>query len=131
MLLLSDLYDFRDPLLALEQVQRGVEATNSFNLEETRAYLTRLQQAMQAEQQVAETFRKQIHALIARENWERLQQRMQAAQGYFAPRLQQLCDIIKASPAYTDNKQKTAWTTKNAWSNSTPTSHASTGSCSR
>lgn len=105
LLLLSDLYDFRDPLLALEQVQRGVEATNSFNLEETRAYLTRLQQAMQAEQQVAETFRKQIHALIARKDWERLQQRMQAAQGYFAPRLQQLCDIIKASPAYTDNKQ--------------------------
>ncbi|MGN0236213.1 MAG: AAA family ATPase [Paludibacteraceae bacterium] len=105
LLLLSDLYDFRDLLLALEMVQRGVEGTTSFNLEETRAYLTRLYQALQAEQQVAETFHKQIRTLIARGDWERLQQRMQAAHGYFAPRLQQLCDIIKASPAYTDNKQ--------------------------
>lgn len=103
--LLSDLYDFGDLLFALEVVQRGVEGTGSFNLEETRAYLTRLRQALQAEQQVAETFQKQIRALIVRGDWERLQQRMAAAHGYFAPRIQQLCDIIKASPAYTDNKQ--------------------------
>ena len=103
--LLFDLYDFGDLLFALEVVQRGVEGTTSFNLEETRAYLTRLRQALQAEQQVAETFQKQIRALIVRGDWERLQQRMAAAHGYFAPRIQQLCDIIKASPAYTDNKQ--------------------------
>ena len=105
LLLLTDLYDFGDQLFALEVVQRGVEGTGSFNLEETRAYLTRLRQALQAEQQVAETFQKQIRALIVRGDWERLQQRMAAAHGYFAPRIQQLCDIIKASPAYTDNKQ--------------------------
>ena len=105
MLLLSDLYQFGDLLFALEVVQRGVEGTNSFNLEETRAYLTRLHQALQAEQQVAETFQKQIARLVGIQDWKRLQQRMTAANGYFAPRIQQLCDIIKASPAYTDNKQ--------------------------
>ena len=105
LLLLSDLYQFGDLLFALEVVQRGVEGTNSFNLEETRAYLTRLHQALQAEQQVAETFQKQIARLVGMQDWERLQQRMTAANGYFAPRIQQLCDIIKASPAYTDNKQ--------------------------
>ncbi len=105
LLLLSDLYDFGDLLFALEVVQRGVEGTNSFNLEETRAYLTRLHQALQAEQQVAETFQKQITRLVGMQDWKRLQQRMTAAHGYFAPRIQQLCDIIKASPAYTDNKQ--------------------------
>lgn len=103
--LLSDLYDFGDLLFALEVVQRGVEGTGSFNLEETRAYLTRLRQALQAEQQVAETFQKQITRLVGMQDWERLQQRMAAAHGYFVPRIQQLCDIIKASPAYTDNKQ--------------------------
>lgn len=103
--LLFDLYDFGDLLFALEVVQRGVEGTTSFNLEETRAYLTRLRQALQAEQQVAETFQKQIARLVGMQDWERLQQRMTAACGYFAPRIQQLCDIIKASPAYTDNKQ--------------------------
>ena len=105
LLLLSDLYHFGDLLFALEVVQRGVEGTNSFNLEETRAYLTRLHQALQAEQHVAETFQKQIARLVGMQDWERLQQRMTAANGYFAPRIQQLCDIIKASPAYTDNKQ--------------------------
>ena len=105
LLLLSDLYQFGDLLFALEVVQRGVEGTNSFNIEETRAYLTRLHQALQAEQQVAETFQKQIARLVGMQDWERLQQRMTAANGYFAPRIQQLCDIIKASPAYTDNKQ--------------------------
>ena len=105
LLLLSDLYHFGDLLFALEVVQRGVEGTNSFNIEETRAYLTRLHQALQAEQQVAETFQKQIARLVGMQDWERLQQRMTAANGYFAPRIQQLCDIIKASPAYTDNKQ--------------------------
>ena len=105
LLLLSDLYHFGDLLFSLEVVQRGVEGTNSFNIEETRAYLTRLHQALQAEQQVAETFQKQIARLVGIQDWERLQQRMTAAHGYFAPRIQQLCDIIKASPAYTDNKQ--------------------------
>ena len=105
LLLLSDLYHFGDLLFALEVVQRGVEGTNSFNIEETRAYLMRLHQALQAEQQVAETFQKQIARLVGMQDWERLQQRMTAANGYFAPRIQQLCDIIKASPAYTDNKQ--------------------------
>ena len=105
MLLLSELYDFRDALLATEQVQREVEATSSFNLEETRAYLMRLHQAIQAEQQVAETFQKQIAKLVEATEWERLQQRIVAAYGYFSLRIQQLCDIIKASPAYTDNKQ--------------------------
>ena len=105
MLLLSDLYHFGDLLFSLEVVQRGVEGTNSFNIEETRVYLTRLHQALQAEQQVAETFQKQIARLVGMQDWERLQQRMTAANGYFAPRIQQLCDIIKASPAYTDNKQ--------------------------
>ena len=105
LLLLSDLYHFGDLLFSLEVVQRGVEGTNSFNIEETRAYLTRLHQALQAEQQVAETFQKQIARLVGMQDWERLQQRMTAANGYFAPRIQQLCDIIKASPAYTDNKQ--------------------------
>ena len=64
LLLLADLYQFGDLLFALEVVQRGVEGTNSFNLEETRAYLTRLHQALQAEQQVAETFQKQIARLV-------------------------------------------------------------------
>ena len=105
LLVLFDLYHFGDLLFSLEMVQRGVEGTNSFNLEETRAYLTRLHQALQAEQHVAETLQKQINRLFGIQDRDRLQQRMTAPNGYFAPRIQQLCDIIKASPAYTDNKQ--------------------------
>ena len=101
--LLSGLYDFRDQILRVEIVQRGVEAGQSFNMDETRTYLSNLLKTLQDEQHVAEVFQKQIRGLINRAEYALLRERTAAAYGYFSQRIAAVAEMLKASPAYTDD----------------------------
>jgi len=103
---LCGLYDFRDAMQRVENLQRLVSKSTAFNHDTAAGFLGRIEQAMAGWQHTAEVFQRQIRQILNEEpvRTAYLSERLQAASGYFSQALETMQNTLKASPVYTDSK---------------------------
>lgn len=98
--ILTGLFDFRDMLRKVNAL-RSITSKEAAYSEGTTQYLDALKNVFEENVSIGERFQNQIRAIINQPN---LQERLQAAEGYFAPRFKDTANVLKASPCTTDNK---------------------------
>ena len=103
---LCGLYDFRDAMQRVENMQRLVSKSTAFNRDTATDFLLRVAQAIAGWQHTAEVFQRQIRQILNEEPVRRayLSERLQAASGYFSQVLETMQTTLKASPVYSDSK---------------------------
>jgi len=104
--LLVGLYDFRDAIHGSERQRQKVETTESFNGNVAKEYVTRLNTLVGSWQTTAESFQRQLMHILQTNEYDRdyLEQRLQAAETYFASQIHAAIEQIEHSPVYSDNK---------------------------
>lgn len=105
--IISGLYDFRDVAFRIESLQRLASSSTAFNKETADVYLTQLGHEVGGWQGTAAVFQRQIRQIVSAEevDWGYLAQRLQAANGYFMPRMAELLKTLQASPVYSDDNE--------------------------
>lgn len=103
---LCSLYDFRNAYQGVENLQRLVAKSSSFNRDTANDFLMRAGNAMLDWQHTAEVFQRQIRQILSQEtiDWAYLSERLKAADGYFAQKVDTMLTTLKASPVYADDK---------------------------
>ncbi len=114
--LFTDLYGVVQVLSSIELLQKHVLQCVSFNAS-TMPFLDELKQQLSDMNEVAQKFQRQLMRIIFSESetitdpsghelpsLQFLQQRMEAAAGYFVPRIQQIADKISRHPCRCKNK---------------------------
>ncbi len=99
--ILTGLFDFRDMLRKVNAL-RAIISKDAAYSEGTAQYLDALKNVFEENVTIGERFQNQIRAIINQPN---LQERLQAAEGYFTPRFKDAANVLKASPCTTDNKE--------------------------
>jgi len=104
--LLVGLYDFRDAIHGSERLRKKVETADSFNGDVAREYVKGLNTLVSSWQTTAEGFQRQLMHILQTNEYDRdyLEQRLRAAEAYFAPLMKGLLEKIEQSPVYSDNK---------------------------
>lgn len=104
--LLCNLYDFLDDYQAVENLQRMVAASSSFNREKATEWLQQAGTTVQGWEHTAGVFQRQIRQIMNAEtvDWHYLSERLKAATGYFVPLINGLQGTLKDSPVYSDDK---------------------------
>lgn len=104
---LNEIFDFRTSIGHLSRLQRTVnEAKSSFNAETT-PFLNEILKQLQQIQEVADKFQMQLKTIFANEEVNELflEERLNAAKGFFVEKIQKLSDCINESPANTDSRE--------------------------
>lgn len=105
--LLTSLFDFRSSIEQVERLRRIISGDAAFE-EGSDAFVKIILDALGAMQDIGERFQNQIRNLILRAEFDLLQERLTAADGYFALKLKSLQTTLKASPCRTGNKEAAA-----------------------
>lgn len=109
--LFSELYNMKPLLKMVEQMTKHVAKCVSFNTN-TLPFLNKLKFQISEIWEVADRFREQLNKIILSKNEDRtilhedfLQQRLNAAAGYFVPKIQELKDKVGEHPCKCKNKE--------------------------
>lgn len=107
--LFNDLFDFRRPVNLIAQLRQQATETVSFNTA-TLPFLTAMQQALDRLVPIGEQFQKQLFQILASSTYDNhyISQRLQAADNYFAPHLQDICRQLDNMPCRCRNKTDAA-----------------------
>lgn len=103
--LLDDIYDFHNLSGRVEMLQRLVHSNNTFNQATADTYLEPILAHIGEWQQVATTFQGQLRSILfhLEPRPDFLKERLNAANGYFSPRLDDLQKTLLRSPIYADD----------------------------
>ncbi len=102
--LLTDLYDFARQESLVNEMQKLIYTTVSFNLQ-SRTFIDTCKTDILSLKHVSDKFKPQIIRLIQEDNKEMLHQRLEASAGYFTPRLKEMADKLSKSPIRSKNKE--------------------------
>ena len=108
-ILLCSLYDFRSIIQRLSALHRQVKAMDSVQ-GDVAAFFTTCTGGLEGLQIIAERFQQQIRQIVYNPALSpHLTERMTAAYGYFAPKIQQLLSSLVACPLRTHDKEDAAY----------------------
>lgn len=108
-LVIISMFDFREAIIETEQLQRFVREAGTFDIERGNRYLPELYHCVSDLESVGEKFRVQLNRILLsagsedeRENY--LRERLQAAAGYFGPKIGDIIDRLEKPPFATEDR---------------------------